>query len=351
MNQFVTIFSAFPVGGFLRLVGKHDRVKPSLSCNFGCVMTEDSASSSGQPEENFANSEGWISWRNLTTEAMERFYKQLLANTCGTPGLVGYEAVKRARAANGNFAWSWGAAAEIQETINTINAWGKYLRDWYAWNAVVESFEKDEDKWQLLHHFVKPLAFFCMHQPSAVSDRLMLLTETLLHQANCLVDPSYVDRLDQDGLRPGQGLRRSDRRKQVIRLGQRWTRFNVFLAALDTMNDSAYRKLSRNFRDLSVHSFAPRLMVGQIIRAVRSIEPWQESVKQPCGGYLLVDHPTKKCVSYTMGVLEPFPLSDACSASLSEYQKVVTAMSAFSELLEEICDSMDAIPDRLSGQS
>lgn len=320
-------------------------------------MTESSARSSGKPslneqsEENFAENEGWIAWRNLTTEAMGRFHEQLLANVSIAPGLVGYEAAKRARAANGNSAWSWGAAAEIQETINTINAWGKYLHDWYAWNAVVESFEKEEDKWQLLHHFVKPLAFFCMHQPSAVSDRLMLLTETLLHQANCLVEPGYVDRLDQDGLRPGQGLRRSDRRKQVIRLGHRWARFNGFLAALDAINDSAYRKLSRNFRDLSVHSFAPRFMVGQIMRAVRSIEPWPEIVEQPGGGSLLVDHPTKKCVSYTMAVLEPFPLSDACSASLSEYQKVLAAMSAFTQLLEEICDGMDAIPDRISGQS
>lgn len=339
------------MGGFLRLAGKHDRVKPSLNCNVDYVMTKRPTSSSGQPEEDFANSEGWISWRNLTTEAMERFYEQLIANVSGFPGLVGYEAAERARAANGNPAWSWGAAAEIQETINTVNSWGMHLHDWCAWNSVVESYETDEDRGQLLHHFVEPLAFFCMHQPSAVSDRLMLLTETLLHQANRLVEPGYVDRLDQDRLRPGQGLRRSDRRKQVIRLGQRWTRFNVFLAALDTMNDSAYRKLSRNFRDLSVHSFAPRLMVGQIMRAVRSIEPWQETVKQPCGGYLLVDHPTKKGVSYTMSVLEPFPLSNAYSASLSEYQKVMTAMSAFSELLEEMCASMDAIRDRLSGQS
>ena len=320
-------------------------------------MTELSAKSSGNPslneqsEENFADNEGWISWRTLTTEAMGRFYEQLLANVSTSPGLVGYEAAERARAANGTFAWSWGAAAEIQETINTINSWGMHLHDWCAWNAVVESFETDNDKGQVMHHFVHPLAFFCMHQPSAVSDRLMLLTETLLHQANCLVEAGYVDRLDQDCLRPGQGLRRSDRRKQVMRLGHRWTRYNRFLATLDAINDSAYRKLSRNFRDLSVHSFAPRFMDGQIMRAIRSIEPWQEIVKQPGGGYTLADHPTKKCVSYTMGVLEPFPLRDACSASLSEYQKVEAAMSAFSELLEEVCDCMDAIPDRLSEQS
>src|SRR3989338_3426079 len=159
-------------------------------------MTERSTRSSGKPslneqsQENFADNEGWIAWRNLTTEAMRRFNEQLLANVSRAPGLVGYEAAERARAANGSVAWSWGAAAEIQETINTINSWGTHLHDWCAWNAVVESFETDEDKGQLLH-----------------------LAETLLHQANCLIEPGYVDRLDQDGLRHGQGLRRSDSRK------------------------------------------------------------------------------------------------------------------------------------------
>ncbi|MNR66348.1 hypothetical protein D3C85_1897860 [compost metagenome] len=43
-----------------------------------------------------------------------------------------------------------------------------------------------------------------------------------------------------------------------------------------------------------------------------------------------------------MVAVEPFPLSIACSASLTEYQKALAAMSAFSELVSEICDRMDA---------
>lgn len=300
-----------------------------------------------QPLDSVADDGGWASWRSLATEAQRRFHERLLENRSRFPGLVDYAVVERARVANGNFAWSWGGAAEIQETINSVNAWGMRLHEWSAWNLVVDSYEREEERWEVLQHFVESLAFFCMHQPSAVSDRLMLLAETLLHQANRLVFPGHADRLDQDNLRPGQSLRRSDRRKQVIRLGRRWEKFDVFLAALDAVNDSEYRRLSRNFRDLSVHSFAPRFMTGQIMRAVRSIEPWQEKVMQPDGSFFLVDHPSKKCVQYSMGVLEPFPLSDAYSASLAEYQKVLAAMSAFSELVGELCDGMDAIPNRL----
>lgn len=65
-------------------------------------------------------------------------------------------------------------------------------------------------------------------------------------------------------------------------------------------------------------------------------------VAQPSSGYLLVDHPSKKCVQYEMVAVEPFPLGIACSASLAEYQKALTAMSAFSELVGEICDGMGA---------
>lgn len=295
-----------------------------------------------QTPENLADDAGWKSWRSLTIEAQERFHQMLRANSQRFPGLVDYAVVERARAASGTPAWSWGAASEIQETINSVNAWGMRLHEWASWNLVVDSYEREEDKWEVLHHFVEPLASFCMLQPSAVSDRLMLVSETLLHQANCRLFPEHPDRLDQDDLKPGKTLRRSDRRKQVSRLGKHWTKFSLFRDALGAINGSEYQMISRNFRDLSVHSFAPRFMMGQILRAIRSIAPQQEMVAQPSGGYLLVDHPSKKCVQYEMVAAEPFPLSLACSASLSEYQKVLTAMSKFSELVSEVCDAMDA---------
>lgn len=298
--------------------------------------------------ENLADDIGWRSWRSLAIEAQERFHEVLLANSQRFPGLVDYAIVERAQAASGTPAWSWGAAAEIQETINSVNAWGMRLHEWSAWNLVVDSYESEEDKWEILYHFVEPLAFFCMLQPSAVSDRLMLVSETLLHQANCRVFPEYPDRLDQDSLKSWQILRRSERIKQVNRLGKHWKNFSVFRDALDAINNSEYRMLSRNFRDRSAHSFAPRFMMGQIMRAVRSIAPWQEKVAQPSGGYFLVDHPSKKCVRYEMVAVEPFPLNVACSASLAEYQKILTAMNAFSRLVSEICDEMDAIAKQSS---
>ena len=292
------------------------------------------------PEKSLADDEGWISWCRLRAEALERLHQQLLVSAPQHPGLVEYGIVERVQAASGTQAWSWAAPSEVQETINTINAWGTRLHDWRAWNAVVESYEREEDKWLILHDFVEATAFFCMYQPSAVSDRLMLLAERLMHQGNLAVVPGYLDQLDQDR-RPYKFLRRSERRAQIIRQGQFWDRFHVFLEALDAVNSEEYRKISRNFRDLSSHAFAPRLMGGQIMRAARSIEPWQHMVAKLDGSYLLEKHPTKKCVSYSMRVVKPFPLREAFSANFSEYRKALAAMGALSGLIEEMCEAMD----------
>lgn len=295
-------------------------------------------------ETESAEDADWEKWRALTSEAYARFHERIVANRSRFPGLSDYAPAERARTTSGTFAWWWGASGEIQETINAVNAWGMRLHEWGAWSQVVDSYESDENRWELLYHFVEPVAFFCMLQPSSLADRLTVASETLLHQANCRVFPDEPDRLDQDNLKPGQILRRSDRRKQLNRLGRRWSTFGAFRDALGAMDGSEYQRVTRNFRDLSAHSFAPRFMVGQVIRAIRSVVPWQEMVAQPDGTHLLVDHPTRKGVQYGMRAMEPLSLDVTCSANLAEYQKALIAMKAFAALVYELCDQMDALP-------
>lgn len=287
---------------------------------------------------------GWEKWRALTAEAFARFHEKVLASRPLFPGLADYTPLERAQATNGTSAWWWGAVGEIQETINSVNAWGMRLHDWGAWNLVVNSYETDDEKLEVLNQFVEPVAFFCMLQPSSLADRLMVVSETLLHQANLHVFPDERDRLDQDDLKQGKTLRRSDRRKQLNRLGKHWAKFGAFRDALGAMDGLNYQKVTRNFRDLSIHSFAPRLMIGQVVRATRSIVPWQEMVAQPDGTYLSVDHPTQKAVQYAMQAMEPLPLDVTHSANLAEYQKALTTMRAFSALINELCVRMDALP-------
>jgi hypothetical protein len=285
----------------------------------------------------------WREWKAFTIGAYGRFHDTLERDRTAHPGLTSYDIVERVQSVHGTVAWWWGAASEVRETINSINAWGVRLREWGAWNSVIESFPTRDDQWDVLNHFVEPVAYFCMLQPSSFRDRLVVVAETLLHQANVFVFDEQ-DRLKQDDLAPGKVLRRSDRKKQLARLGRRWCSFGPFRDALWNLDDEAYAALTRNFRDLSAHSFAPRFMHGQISRAFRSIVPRQEIAAQEDGTYLLVEDKSRQVVSYAMSVLEPLPLDTVRASNLDEYGKARHAMNCFTQLIDELCDTMSRIP-------
>lgn len=285
---------------------------------------------------------GWSRWRTLSAEAHSRYLDQLLAIRPEYPGLTDYAASRRVGGTQGTMPWVWGAEGEICETINSMNAWGGALHSWNAWNRVVASYDEEDDRWTIVNDSVEPLAFFCMLQPSSLADRITVVAETLLHQANLAVSPGYKDRLDQDALKPNAIFRRRDRRAQLDRLGKSWSAYPAFRTALSEMDGQAYRKLTRNFRDLSAHSFAPRLMIGEISRAIRTIVPFTDHVVQPDGTYIEVRDPARKAVQYGMGSMKPLPLEETRAANLAEYVKAKATMAIFSKLIVQLCDRIDA---------
>jgi len=283
---------------------------------------------------------GWSHWRTLSTEAHTRYLDQLLAIRPEHPGLTDYAASHRAGTTKGTMPWVWGAESELSETINSMNAWGGALHSWNAWNRVVASYDDVDDRWTILNDSVEPLAFFCMLQPSSSADRITVVAETLLHQANLAVSPGFKDYLYQD--EPNAIFRRKDRRAQLDRLGKHWPAYPAFRTALAEMDGQTYRKLTRNFRDLSAHSFAPRLMIGEISRAIRTVVPWTDHVEQPDGTYIEVPDPTRKMVQYGMGSVQPLPLEATRAANLAEYFRAMATMAAFFRLIGQLCDHIDA---------
>ena len=286
---------------------------------------------------------GWDRWRALSTQAYSRYQDELVTIRPEHPGLTDYAMVSRADATKGTFAWWWGAAGEVRETVNSINAWGVRLHTWNAWNRVVESYPSEDEKWEVLSEFVEPLAYFCMLQPSSLADRITVTAETLLHQANLHVATDAKDQLEQDELQHGRTLARSRRRDQLKRLGKPWARFPEFRDALAKMDGKDYRKVTSNFRDLTHHSFAPRLMIGEITRAIRSVGPPSQMIEQPDGSYLLIEDPTRKLPQYAMQSIQPLPLDATREANLKEYLKARRTMEALGFLITELCDRMDAL--------
>lgn len=284
--------------------------------------------------------EQWRAWRVFSLEAYARYHDIIESIRCQHPGLTSYDIVERIDATKGTWAWHWGAASEVRESINSLNAWGVRLHEWQAWNRVVSSYDDKENKWDILRHFLEPVAFYCMLQPSGFADRLALTTENLLHQANLRVFPDEPDQLAQDA-QPHKPLRRSDRRRQLGALGVRWSKFPPFQQALSMLDGDEYRRLTRNYRNLSVHSFSPRLMLGEVLRAIRSIVPRKDMVRQNDGSYIYAEHATEKVVAYAMGSQQPLALEEAYEANLAEYRRAKNAINYFTSLAEELCDQID----------
>ncbi|MCD9125405.1 hypothetical protein [Luteimonas fraxinea] len=284
--------------------------------------------------------EQWQKWKAFSLDAYARYQDTIEQIRRRHPGLTSYDIVERIDGTHGTFAWWWAAASEMRETINSLNAWAVRLHEWQAWNGMLSSYDDEEDKWEVLHHFLEPVAFYCMLQPSSFADRLALTAENMLHQANQRTSPDEPDRLAQDE-RPGKHLSRSDRRKQLGKLGKRWSKFKAFQQALHALDSDEYSRLTRNYRNLASHSFSPRLMLGHISRATRSIGPSIDMVLQDDGRYRRTEHPTKRAVTYAMGSQDPLSLAEIYKANLAEYQRAKKAIECFIVLVEELCDAID----------
>ncbi len=156
---------------------------------------DDASPGSGPPSP--GDDGGFGQWRMLTAGAYVRFQDQLFAEQPNFPGLTNFDAAHRAKEAQGTMAWKWGAAGELSEAINLANSWGMRLHEWAAWNRTVDAYTDLDDQLALVSHFLEPLVSWCLLQPSSLSDRVALIAESLMHQANQRRTPSTPDTLKQ----------------------------------------------------------------------------------------------------------------------------------------------------------
>lgn len=280
-------------------------------------------------------------FRTILEGAYSRFQDLLETNETPAYSLYSYDICDTIREAEWPMAGAWAVPSELQEAINGMNAWRIRLHNWGVW--VVQKAERsEEDWWQIQHHFLEPLVFYCMHQPSAFSDRLFEMAEFSVHQANLAVDKGYKDRLGQDDLKRGKRLSKEKKMEQLTNMAERWNAFQHFAQSWGQINSKDYRSETRNFRNLASHSFAPRFTNGQIMRVTREIGPWQNMEQQADGTYRLVDEPNKKAICYSFGALNPLDLSELHKVNLLEQERVSSALDAYSELLKEISLSLPA---------
>jgi hypothetical protein len=279
-------------------------------------------------------------WREAMIGAYTRFHELGWSRQETFPGLVSFTIADDASQADGSFQWSWSVPSAVRETINGINAWAMRLHEWATWIELLPEYD-EETRWEITHHFVEPLAFFAMYQPSAVAERLLEVAETALHHANCFAIPNTKDRLEQDSLKPGARFSVRQRLTQLDRLCSHWNTYQRFRDLWSQIDSKTYRKLSRDFRNLSSHSFGPRFHTGEIRRARRSVGPPTVAVEQPDGSYRIAEDPTRTCVRYEFGVIEPLEFTAAYKANLDEFRHTKRCIDSLHHLVGELVEAMN----------
>lgn len=234
---------------------------------------------------------------------------------------------------------------DTSEVLNELNAWRENLLALTIWTDILEErVESKDNNYSIQRHFFDPLAYYCLFQPSATRERWGRVAETALHQANLGVIPGYLDELAQDkpiGKRgPNRYLSRSEREKQLKRLGQYWSGYPAFRQALGMLDSKAYRSATADFRNRASHGIPPRFRVGLTNLVVRSLVPSTKLVPQKDGSYILVEDPSKLVVSYAFGGLEPLHVRKLLQSNLQQYEAAVRVFQFYEQLLLELVDAL-----------
>lgn len=117
---------------------------------------------------------------------------------------------------------------ELRESINLLNAWIRKLSYLEIWSKVLCDYSED-DAWSLRLHFVEPLVYYCMLQPSSTRDRLGQVATNAIHQINLSPMHGCKDVLNQDKLKPGRFLGRVQMEAQLGNIAGRWEYENACL--------------------------------------------------------------------------------------------------------------------------
>lgn len=229
---------------------------------------------------------------------------------------------------------------DLEELVNFLHDWYEQVRSWSAWVKVLKSYDGN-DAWHIQRHCIRPVAFFCMFQPSAFRDRLGTISTQAIHQANLCIDSTYLDRLDQDDDHGGFLPRRRSE-KQLARIGRRWPNYNFFETTLKRVDSPEYREATKDYRNLASHGTPPHFEWGETNVMTRSIVPWSELVDQGDGTYQLVEHPTRKAVSYGFGGMHPVALSDMLEINKKQLTLAFAAFHAYQALIEEMIVALDS---------
>lgn len=162
-----------------------------------------------------------------------------------------------------------------REISNSINELTRFTHHLAAWRNVAAPLN-DQQKFQLAHEFISPLATLALNLPYVIRSRLIFATAHLCHQANKAREGlKWTDDLPLDS---------EIVFAQADQYGKPWKPYSKLKVALERIGDKAFQVATGDFRNAYNHRFSPRILVGQTQIVTRKVEKGTGKVSYGYGG-------------------------------------------------------------------
>ncbi len=237
---------------------------------------------------------------------------------------------------------------DLREITNILNEWCHLLHRWYAWNKVLDFYNKDEQKeWELESEFLELIINKCLFVPSRIKDTFISVGIENFHQIRLAFDKKYKDEIrGYDPILPKLEPIYLNRRKKekILRKVLHFCDYNDFFYELMSLNDRHYqKKLTGDYRNLNSHNIAPRITAGIVSPVIRTIIKTTKMEENADGSYSEVEVKGNTSIAYSFGGKQPLDRNILFNANLEEFKKAISCYKEFKSLLME---TISKIPNR-----
>lgn len=206
-----------------------------------------------------------------------------------------------------------------RELINSINSF--YIRIFNAdcWTSAASQFEENERS-SLLYEFAEPFFEVCLSSPYSLKNRFIYSTTHLLHQSNKHVITRWKDELPKE---------QDISYKTLEKIGGKWSRFPNFFTAVGKLDDSEFRRQTRNYRHLSHHRFPLHVDRGLLPHFFRLQTPPSNMPTDSRNGT------QRRGVTYEYRIGLPLKIENVLQLLYSQHALARKAFESYWSLLEE----------------
>ncbi|KAF0209349.1 MAG: hypothetical protein FD171_74 [Actinobacteria bacterium] len=155
-------------------------------------------------------------------------------------------------------AFSVTAQQSIQDLGNFVNSFVFNLRRLRALTTLVVGLDENE-QFDVVFELALPLAYYCLEAPAAIKGRCFHDIAVVSNHANGRLVPSW----------PDYGELGHSKRELAQYMAQFWDSWPPLHRALGTLNNAAYRRATRGFRNEFHHGAPNNIAMGSRRKHVR----------------------------------------------------------------------------------